>query len=89
MQAIGTWNQMGEKGRAAGIKLYLHNHAQEWGFTTDTQERVYDLYWQHLNPETVFFEMDVYWAHVGSTCTRASSRSTTSSATRDASRSCT
>lgn len=65
MQAIGTWNQMGEKGRAAGIKLYLHNHAQEWGFTTDTNERIYDLYWANLNPETVFFEMDVYWAHVG------------------------
>ncbi|MFJ6653427.1 sugar phosphate isomerase/epimerase family protein [Microbacterium sp. NPDC091313] len=65
VQAINTWNQMGEKGKAAGIKLYLHNHAQEWSFTTDTNERVYDLLWEGLNPETVFFEMDVFWAHVG------------------------
>jgi sugar phosphate isomerase/epimerase len=63
--AIDVWNGMGEKARAAGIKLYSHNHAQEWGFTTDTQERVYDLLWDGLDPDLVYFEMDVYWAHVG------------------------
>ncbi|MWC00427.1 TIM barrel protein [Agromyces sp. MMS17-SY077] len=65
MAGIDTWNQMGEKAAAAGLKLYTHTHSQEWGFTTDTNERVYDLYLQHFNPEWVFHEMDVYWAYVG------------------------
>lgn len=65
VSAIETWNQMGAKAKASGIKLYSHNHAQEFGFTTDTQERVYDLLWEGFDRELVFFEMDVYWAHVG------------------------
>lgn len=63
--AIAAWNAMGAKAKAAGIKLYAHNHAQEWNFTTDTNERVYDLLWDGFDPDLVFFEMDVYWAHVG------------------------
>lgn len=63
--AIDEWNAMGAKAKAAGIKLYSHNHAQEWGFTSDTNERVYDLLWDGFDPDLVFFEMDVYWAHVG------------------------
>ena len=66
LQACETWNQMGEKARAAGLKLYSHNHAQEWAFTSDDpNQRVYDLLWDNLDPELVFFEMDVYWAYVG------------------------
>ncbi|TQJ31162.1 sugar phosphate isomerase/epimerase [Microbacterium sp. SLBN-146] len=65
MTAIETWNQMGEKTKAAGLKLYTHTHSQEWGFTTDTNERVYDLYLENLDADKVFFEMDVYWAFVG------------------------
>ncbi|WP_253691369.1 TIM barrel protein [Cellulosimicrobium protaetiae] len=66
LEACETWNQMGEKARAAGLKLYSHNHAQEWAFTTDDpNQRVYDLLWDNLDPELVFFEMDVYWAYVG------------------------
>jgi sugar phosphate isomerase/epimerase len=66
LTAIDTWNQMGEKAKAAGLKLYSHNHAQEWSFPVDDPStRVYDLLWDGLDPELVFFEMDVYWAHVG------------------------
>lgn len=65
MTAIDEWNAMGAKAKAAGIKLYTHTHSQEWGFTTDTNRRVYDLYLQHLDPSSVYFEMDVYWAYVG------------------------
>lgn len=65
VSAIETWNGMGAKAKASGIKLYAHNHAQEFGFTTDTGERVYDLLWNGFDRESVFFEMDVYWAHVG------------------------
>jgi sugar phosphate isomerase/epimerase len=57
---------MGEKAKAMGIKLYAHNHAGEFGFTSDNPtRRVYDLLWDEFNPETVFFQMDIYWAHVG------------------------
>lgn len=63
--AVDIWNQMGDVAAARGVKLYSHNHAQEFSFTTDTNKRVFDLLWDNLNPDTIFFEMDVYWAHVG------------------------
>lgn len=63
--AAQNWNAMGEKAKAAGIKLYAHNHAGEFAITSDTNERIYDLLWREFNPETVFFQMDIYWAHVG------------------------
>lgn len=66
LQATDVWNQMGAKAKAAGLKLYSHNHAQEFNFTSDDPStRVYDLLWENLDPELVFFEMDVYWAYVG------------------------
>jgi len=64
--AANTWNQMGVKTKAAGLKLYAHNHDGEFRFTTDDPtRRVYDLLWDEFDPELVFFEMDVFWAHVG------------------------
>lgn len=64
--AAQTWNQMGEKATAAGLKLYAHNHAGEFAFTSDDpNRRVYDLLWDEFDPALVFFEMDVYWAYVG------------------------
>lgn len=65
LTACQTWNAMGEKATAAGLKLYTHNHNGEFAFTSDTQQRIYDLLWDNLDPGKVFFEMDVYWAHVG------------------------
>ncbi|MFD4421941.1 sugar phosphate isomerase/epimerase family protein [Agromyces sp. NPDC058484] len=65
-QAAQTWNQMGEKAKAAGLKLYAHNHAGEFGFTSDDpSKRVYDLLWDEFDPDLVYFQMDVYWAYVG------------------------
>ncbi|MDF2847433.1 MAG: barrel protein [Oerskovia sp.] len=64
--AAQTWNAMGEKAKAAGLKLYAHNHDGEFRFTSDDpSRRVYDLLWDEFDPSLVFFEMDVYWAHVG------------------------
>lgn len=61
-----TWNEMGAKAKAAGLKLYIHNHAGEFAFTSDDPtRRIYDLLWDEFDPELVAFEMDVYWAHVG------------------------
>jgi sugar phosphate isomerase/epimerase len=66
LKAIDVWNQMGEKAKAAGLKLYIHNHSPEFGYTSDDpNQRVYDLLWDNFDPELVFFEMDVYWAYVG------------------------
>jgi len=68
--AAQTWNQMGVKAEAAGIKLYTHTHQGEWNWTTDanganTNRRVYDLLWTEFDPDLVTFEMDIYWAYVG------------------------
>lgn len=64
--AAQTWNTMGVKANAAGLKLYAHNHDGEFRFTSDDpSRRVYDLLWDEFDPDLVYFEMDVYWAHVG------------------------
>ena len=64
--AAHTWNAMGEKATAAGLKLYAHNHDGEFRFTSDDpSRRVYDLLWDEFDPNHVYFEMDVFWAHVG------------------------
>ncbi|MEK8226663.1 twin-arginine translocation signal domain-containing protein [Oerskovia sp. M15] len=77
----------GVKAEAAGLKLYAHNHDGEFRFTSDDpSRRVYDLLWDEFDPDLVYFEMDVYWAHVGQHKYPGSSPSSTSSATRDASR---
>jgi sugar phosphate isomerase/epimerase len=65
LTAANNWNIMGEKAKAAGIKLYMHNHAGEFNFTTDTNQRIYDLMWENVQRDLAYFQMDVYWAHVG------------------------
>jgi len=65
-EAAQTWGEMGEKARAAGIGLYIHNHSGEFQFTSDDPgTRVYDLLWDELKGTNVTFELDVYWAYVG------------------------
>lgn len=66
LAACERWNAMGEKANALGIKLYAHNHNGEFSFASDNPTlRIYDLLWDNLDPTKVYFEMDVYWAHVG------------------------
>jgi len=61
-----TWNQMGAKAKAAGVKLYAHNHAGEFApLDDDPTTRRYDLFRQLTDPSSVFFELDIYWAYVG------------------------
>ena len=65
-QAAATWAEMGEKARAAGLQLYMHNHNGEWAFTSDDpNQRIYDLLWDELDGSNVLFELDIYWAYVG------------------------
>ncbi|WP_251840594.1 sugar phosphate isomerase/epimerase family protein [Oceanitalea stevensii] len=65
-QAADNWNLMGEKAKARGIKLYAHNHAGEFGFLSDAPDtRRYDFFMDNTNPDWVYLQMDVFWAHVG------------------------
>ncbi|MGI6879702.1 sugar phosphate isomerase/epimerase family protein [Microbacterium sp. gxy059] len=65
-RAAQTWNEMGQKAKAAGLTLYIHNHAGEFAYASDDPKtRIYDVLWNELDPSLVVFELDVYWAYVG------------------------
>ncbi|PPH03494.1 xylose isomerase [Rathayibacter sp. AY1F6] len=66
LAAAEEWNKWGQQVSAAGMKLYQHNHAGEFGFATDDPKtRLYDLFYDNTDPRHVYLEMDVYWAYVG------------------------
>ena len=49
-----------------GLKIYQHNHANEFRFTNDQATiRRYDVFLENTNPATVFLEMDILWAYGG------------------------
>ena len=51
---------LGEKCKAAGLKLLYHNH--DFEFIKDTDGIVpIDYLLEHCNPENVNFQMDLYW----------------------------
>ena len=53
-------NTVGEKCKAAGMELLYHNHAFE--FETNANGIVpMDYFLEHTEPETVNFQMDLYW----------------------------
>ena len=53
-------NVIGEKCKAAGLELLYHNHAFE--FETNANGIVpMDYFLEHTDPETVNFQMDLYW----------------------------
>lgn len=57
-------NRMGAEYRAAGLKLVLHNHADEFDFLSDSDEkvRIYEYLLKHTDPELLGFELDAGWA---------------------------
>ena len=60
------FNTWGAKAAARGIKLYQHNHANEFAPTTDQPNvRRYDVFLQNTDPSLVFLEMDILWAYGG------------------------
>ncbi|MFE7406724.1 sugar phosphate isomerase/epimerase family protein [Isoptericola sp. NPDC057559] len=64
--AADEFNAWGAQANAAGLKLYQHNHAGEFAFASDQPDvRLYDVFFDHTDPDAVFLEMDVYWAFVG------------------------
>jgi sugar phosphate isomerase/epimerase len=60
------YNHYGEMAAKEGIGFYLHNHFHEWFATPDDpSKRGEDVLLAETDPRYVFFEMDIYWAHVG------------------------
>lgn len=52
-------NEIGEKCSEKGLKLFYHNHTQE--FAPCGEERIYDTLMKETNPEYVSFELDAGW----------------------------
>jgi sugar phosphate isomerase/epimerase len=49
-----------------GLKIYQHNHANEFMFTTDQPTvRRYDVFLAETDPRYVWLELDILWAHGG------------------------
>ncbi|GLU47991.1 sugar phosphate isomerase/epimerase family protein [Nocardiopsis ansamitocini] len=64
--AADEFNVFGAAAASRGIKFYQHNHAGEFGFATDQPSvRLYDVFLENTDPNTVFLEMDIYWAFAG------------------------
>ncbi|MGW3606025.1 sugar phosphate isomerase/epimerase family protein [Micromonospora sp. NPDC005161] len=75
--AAERWNILGELAAARGLKLYTHNHDAAYNFLLDSGPldaqgrptrssgvRKLEYFIGLTNPEWVWFEMDIYWAHV-------------------------
>ncbi|MFD0783487.1 sugar phosphate isomerase/epimerase family protein [Micromonospora azadirachtae] len=75
--AVDRWNTFGEMAAARGLKLYTHNHDAAYDFLRDSGPldgqgrptrssgvRKLEYFIARTNPEWVWFEMDIYWAHV-------------------------
>ena len=60
------FSAVGRKCKEAGIDFGYHNHAREFKKIDDTV--IYDFMIENTDPETVFFQMDVYWAVMGQAC---------------------
>jgi sugar phosphate isomerase/epimerase len=75
--AADRWNILGERAAGHGLKLYTHNHDAAYNFLLDSgpldalgrptaSSGVRRLEWflQNTDPNYVYLEMDIYWAHV-------------------------
>lgn len=57
------FNAIGAKCKENGMLFGYHNHSHEFNKVED--KVIYDFMLENTNPESVFFEMDVYWAIMG------------------------
>nr|WP_042180606.1 sugar phosphate isomerase/epimerase [Kibdelosporangium sp. MJ126-NF4]CEL14474.1 FIG01124897: hypothetical protein [Kibdelosporangium sp. MJ126-NF4]CTQ88839.1 FIG01124897: hypothetical protein [Kibdelosporangium sp. MJ126-NF4] len=75
--AADTWNELGRRARARGLRLYTHNHDAAYSFLLDTGpldaagkptrssgKRRLEYFIDRTDPRHVFFEMDIFWAYV-------------------------
>jgi sugar phosphate isomerase/epimerase len=61
--AAKDFNRFGAVARARGLKFYQHNHFSE--FEVQNGRRLFDVLLDNTDPHLVFFEQDIFWAHVG------------------------
>ena len=57
------YNEVGRRCKEAGIKFGYHNHAHEFKKIEETV--ILDYMLENTDPESVFFQMDVYWVVMG------------------------
>jgi sugar phosphate isomerase/epimerase len=75
--AAERWNILGQRAATHGLKLYTHNHDAAYSFLLDagpnddqgrptrsTGVRRLEWFLQNTDPNYVYLEMDIYWAHV-------------------------
>ncbi|WP_214110637.1 sugar phosphate isomerase/epimerase family protein [Acrocarpospora catenulata] len=75
--AAEKWNYLGSLATAAGLKMYTHNHDAAYNFLLDSGPldalgrptrssgiRKLEYFLSITNPEHVWLEMDIFWAHV-------------------------
>ncbi len=75
--AADKWNYLGSLATAAGLKLYTHNHDRAYDFLLDSGPlddlgrptrssgiRKLEYFLTIADPDLVWLEMDIYWAHV-------------------------
>ncbi|WP_137845329.1 TIM barrel protein [Microbacterium sp. 2FI] len=75
--AAERWNILGARAATHGLKLYTHNHSPAYSFLLDSGPndglgrptrssglRRLEWFLQNTDPNYVYLEMDVYWAHV-------------------------
>jgi sugar phosphate isomerase/epimerase len=59
LQAAETFNRLGERFKANGLQLYVHNHAHE--FLRFGDATLFDMLAEHTDPAYVKFELDLAW----------------------------
>ncbi|OXY87558.1 sugar phosphate isomerase/epimerase family protein [Streptomyces diastatochromogenes] len=75
--AADKWHALGAIARRAGLKLYTHNHDAAYGFLLDggpldaqgrptrsSGIRKLEYFLSITDPQLIWLEMDVFWAHV-------------------------
>jgi sugar phosphate isomerase/epimerase len=75
--AADRWNILGERAASHGLKLYTHNHDIAYSFLLDSGPldaqgrptrssgiRRLEHFLANTDPNYVYLEMDIYWAHV-------------------------
>lgn len=75
--AAERWNILGERAAGHGLKLYTHNHDIAYSFLLDSGPldaagnptrssgiRRLEHFLANTDPNYVYLEMDIYWAHV-------------------------
>ena len=76
-RAAQSWNEMGARATARGLKLYTHNHDAAYDFLLDAGPfdssgrptrssgiRKLEYFMARTDPKNVWFEMDILWAYL-------------------------